>query len=145
MPTAKPVLVIGSLNMDLVARCEHLPRTGQTVFGTDFFTAAGGKGANQAVAAARLGARVTMAGCVGDDRFGYDLVAGLRRDGVRSDAVRTVAHPTGTALITIAADGANTRYRKPRPRTRSVRRVRRDGSSCSIRRRRVRSGATCWR
>ena len=108
MPTAKPVLVIGSLNMDLVARCEHLPRTGQTVFGTDFFSAAGGKGANQAVAAARLGARVTMAGCVGDDRFGYDLVAGLRRDGVRSDAVRTVAHPTGTALITIAADGANT-------------------------------------
>jgi ribokinase len=108
MPTAKPVLVIGSLNMDLVARCEHLPRTGQTVFGTDFFTAAGGKGANQAVAAARLGARVTMAGCVGDDRFGHDLVAGLRRDGVRSDAVRTVAHPTGTALITIAADGANT-------------------------------------
>ena len=108
MPTAKPVLVIGSLNMDLVARCEHLPRTGQTVFGTDFFTAAGGKGANQAVAAARLGARVTMAGCVGDDQFGHDLVAGLRRDGVRSDAVRTVAHPTGTALITIAADGANT-------------------------------------
>ncbi len=108
MPTAKPVLVIGSLNMDLVARCEHLPRTGQTVFGTDFFSAAGGKGANQAVAAARLGARVTMAGCVGDDRFGHDLVAGLRRDGVRSDAVRTVAHPTGTALITIAADGANT-------------------------------------
>ena len=108
MPTAKPVLVIGSLNMDLVARCEHLPRTGQTVFGTDFFSAAGGKGANQAVAAARLGARVTMAGCVGDDRFGHDLVAGLRRDGVRSDAVRTVAHPTGTALITIDAEGANT-------------------------------------
>jgi ribokinase len=108
MPTAKPILVIGSLNMDLVARCEHLPRTGQTVFGTDFFTAAGGKGANQAVAAARLGARVTMAGCVGDDRFGHELVAGLRRDGVSSDAVRTVARPTGTALITIAADGANT-------------------------------------
>ncbi|HME26171.1 MAG TPA: ribokinase [Acetobacteraceae bacterium] len=108
MTTAKPVLVIGSLNMDLVARCEHLPRTGQTVFGTDFFTAAGGKGANQAVAAARLGARVTMAGCVGDDQFGHDLVAGLRRDGVHSDAVQTVAHPTGTALITIDAEGANT-------------------------------------
>ena len=85
-----------------------LPRTGQTVFGTDFFTAAGGKGANQAVAAARLGARVAMAGCVGDDQFGRDLVAGLRRDGVRSDAVQTVAHPTGTALITIDAAGANT-------------------------------------
>jgi hypothetical protein len=72
----EPILVIGSRNMDLVTRCEHLPRTGQTVFGTDFFTAPGGKGANQAVAAARLGVRVTMAGCVGDDRFGHDLVAG---------------------------------------------------------------------
>jgi ribokinase len=108
MPTAKPVLVIGSLNMDLVARCEHLPRGGQTVFGTDFFTAAGGKGANQAVAASRLGARVMMAGCVGDDQSGIDLIAGLRRDGVLLDAVRTVSGPTGTALITIDAQGANT-------------------------------------
>ena len=108
MPSTKPVLVIGSLNMDLVARCEHLPRTGQTVFGTDFFIAAGGKGANQAVAAARLGARVAMAGCVGDDPFGHDLVAGLRRDGVHGDAVQAVAQPTGTALITIDAEGANT-------------------------------------
>jgi ribokinase len=108
MPSTKPILVIGSLNMDLVARCEHLPRAGQTVFGTDFFTASGGKGANQAVAAARLGARVAMAGCVGDDPFGRDLVAGLRRDGVASDAVQAVAHPTGTALITIDAEGANT-------------------------------------
>src|ERR1700722_2514946 len=106
--TAKPVLVIGSLNMDLVARCEHLPRAGQTVFGTDFFTAPGGKGANQAVAAARLGARVAMAGGVGDDPFGRDLVAGGRRDGVGSDAMLAVAHPTGTALITIDAEGANT-------------------------------------
>ena len=94
MPSSKPVLVIGSLNMDLVTRCEHLPRTGQTVFGTDFFTAAGGKGANQAVAAARLGARVAMAGCVGDDQFG-------RRSGCRvaarwraSDAVQAAAPPT---------------------------------------------------
>src|SRR4051812_23725127 len=108
MPTMKPILVIGSLNMDLVARCEHLPRTGQTVFGQDFFTAAGGKGANQAVAAARLGAPVAMAGCVGSDRFGDDLVAGLRRDGVNVDAVRRVDRPTGTALITIDAQGANT-------------------------------------
>ncbi len=108
MPDAKPILVIGSLNMDLVARCDRLPRTGETVFGTDFFTAAGGKGANQAVAAARLGAPVAMAGCVGDDQFGRDLVAGLRRDGVRTDAVQAVARPTGTALITIDAVGANT-------------------------------------
>ena len=108
MTIAKPILVIGSLNMDLVARCPQLPHTGQTVFGTDFFTAAGGKGANQAVAAARLGARVAMTGCVGDDQFGRDLVAGLRRDGVRCDAVQSVARPTGTALITIDAAGANT-------------------------------------
>jgi ribokinase len=108
MATAKPILVIGSLNMDLVTRCEQLPRSGQTVFGTDFFTAAGGKGANQAVAAARLGARVAMAGCVGDDQFGQDLVVALRRDGVGSDCVQVVARPTGTALITIDAHGANT-------------------------------------
>jgi ribokinase len=108
MPGVKPILVIGSLNMDLVARCDQLPGVGQTVFGTDFFMAAGGKGANQAVAAARLGGRVAMAGCVGDDQFGRDLVGGLRRDGVASDAVRTVAAPTGSALITIDARGANT-------------------------------------
>jgi ribokinase len=107
-PTAKPILVIGSLNMDLVARCEQLPRSGQTILGADLFTAPGGKGANQAVAAARLGARVTIAGCVGDDQFGRDLVAALRRDGVHGDTVRVVPHPTGTALITIDAAGANT-------------------------------------
>jgi ribokinase len=107
MPTVKPVLVIGSLNMDLVARCEHLPRSGQTVAGAGFFTAPGGKGANQAVAAARLGTRVAMAGCVGNDQFGRDLIAGLRRDGVLCDAVQAVAAPTGTALITIDAEGAN--------------------------------------
>ena len=103
MPTGKPVLVIGSLNMDLVARCEHLPRGGQTVFGTDFFTAAGGKGANQAVAAARLGARVMMAGCVGDDQFGMIWLPGCGAMACSCDAVRTVAAPTGTALITIDA------------------------------------------
>ncbi|MEJ0017041.1 MAG: ribokinase [Acetobacteraceae bacterium] len=108
MSNAGPVLVIGSLNMDLVARCEPLPQAGQTLFGSDFFTAAGGKGANQAVAAARLGARVAMAGCVGEDQFGSELVAGLRRDAVNTDAVRRVPHPTGTALITVDAEGANT-------------------------------------
>ena len=104
----KPVLVIGSLNMDLVVRCEHLPERGQTIMGSDFFTAPGGKGANQAVAAARLGARVGMAGCVGRDAFGETLVAGLRGAGIRSDDVLAVNAPTGTALITIDATGANT-------------------------------------
>jgi len=106
--TARPVLVIGSLNMDLVVRCEHLPREGQTVFGSDFFTAPGGKGANQAVAAARLGARVAMAGCVGQDQFGRDLLAGLANDGVHASDIATVDCPTGTALITVDASGANT-------------------------------------
>src|SRR5580692_6435013 len=104
-PTAKPILVIGSLNMDLVARCEQLPRSGQTVFGEDFFTAPGGKGANQAVAAARLGARVSMAGCVGRDQFGAELVGGLRDAGVGAGGVLAVEQPTGTALITVDADG----------------------------------------
>ena len=104
----KPILVIGSLNMDLVARCKRLPAKGQTVFGQDFFTAAGGKGANQAVAAARLGARVAMAGCVGADAFGGALTAGLRDAGIATDTIVAVARPTGTALITIDAEGANT-------------------------------------
>ena len=108
MADAKPILVIGSLNMDLVARCERLPQSGQTVFGSDFFTAPGGKGANQAVAAARLGARVTMAGCVGNDQFGCTLLRGLRADRVECELVRQVAQPTGTALITVDAQGANT-------------------------------------
>jgi ribokinase len=80
---------------------------GQTVFGNDFFTAPGGKGANQAVAAARLGARVAMAGCVGRDDFGAALTAGLRAAGIATENVVPVDRPTGTALITIDAEGAN--------------------------------------
>jgi ribokinase len=104
----KPILVIGSLNMDLVVRCESLPHAGQTIVGRDFFAAPGGKGANQAVAAAKLGARVRMAGCVGRDEFGTALVAGLRAAGVGTDDVLPVDGPTGTALITVDATGGNT-------------------------------------
>jgi ribokinase len=104
----RPVLVIGSLNMDLVVRCERLPREGETVFGTDFFTTLGGKGANQAVAAARLGATVAMAGCVGHDQFGTDLIAGLTSAGVQTGSVQVADRPTGTALISVDAAGANT-------------------------------------
>jgi ribokinase len=104
----KPILSIGSLNMDLVVRCERLPRAGETIVGHDFFTAAGGKGANQAVAAARLGGRVAMAGCVGRDAFGAALRASLDEAGVDTDAVATVDRPTGTALITVDAAGINT-------------------------------------
>ncbi|HVC63382.1 MAG TPA: ribokinase [Acetobacteraceae bacterium] len=104
----KPILVIGSLNMDLVVRCERLPERGQTIMGRDFFTAPGGKGGNQAVAAARLGALVSMAGCVGRDAFGEALVAGLRDAGVHAGDVLPVDRSTGTALITVDAAGANT-------------------------------------
>src|SRR5215470_11540418 len=105
---AKSILVIGSLNMDLVARCDALPAAGHTIVGRDFFTAAGGKGANQAVAAAKLGARVRMAGCVGRDDFGKALISGLRVAGVDADDVMMVDRPTGTALITVDIAGANT-------------------------------------
>jgi ribokinase len=91
-----------------VARCERLPREGETLFGMDFFTAFGGKGGNQAVAAARIGAHVTMAGCVGHDQFGTDMVAALTAAGVRTDSVLAIDRPTGTALITVDAAGANT-------------------------------------
>ena len=104
----KPVLVIGSLNMDLVVRCEHLPQRGQTIMGSDFLTAPGGKGANQAVAAARLGARVSMAGCVGRNAFGETLIAGLRDAGVRTGDITRTDTQTGIALITVDAAGANT-------------------------------------
>ncbi len=102
------VVVLGSLNMDLVARAPRLPRAGETVPGSAFRTAPGGKGANQAVAAARLGAAVKMFGRVGDDAFGRQLVAGLAADGV--DAAGVVVEPgvpTGVALIVVDERGAN--------------------------------------
>lgn len=105
---AKPVLVIGSLNMDLVVHCDRLPERGQTIIGGAFFTAPGGKGANQAVAAAKLGAWVQMAGCVGRDAFGETLVAGLRDAGINTEHVTDVDGATGIALITVDAAGANT-------------------------------------
>ena len=102
-----PILVIGSVNMDLIATCDRLPAPGETVAGAGFRTAPGGKGANQAAAAARLGARVSLAGCVGRDGFGRQLRAGLRADGVDTTFLRTVAAPTGTALIAVDAAGRN--------------------------------------
>ena len=74
--------VVGSINLDLVARCERLPRPGETVTGGEFTRVPGGKGANQAVARRRLGAEVRMVGCVGDDEFAREAPAGLREAGV---------------------------------------------------------------
>jgi ribokinase len=95
--------VVGSINLDLVARVERLPRAGETVSGASFARYPGGKGANQAVAAARLDADVSMVGAVGDDVFAPEALMGLEQAGVRLDVGRL--GETGVALILVAADG----------------------------------------
>lgn len=102
------VLVIGSLNADLVAHAPRLPQPGETVIGASFHLVAGGKGANQAVAAARLGAAVAMVGRVGDDAFGALLRGELERAGVGIEHVTIdPTAPTGTGHLIVAADGQN--------------------------------------
>lgn len=108
MKTNKTVLVVGSLNMDLVVSSQRLPHRGETILGKGFATFPGGKGANQAVAAGKLGANVVMAGCVGSDGFAEELLISLKSGNVDTDWVRRVNTSTGTALITVADDGANT-------------------------------------
>ena len=102
------VTVLGSLNMDISVTVPRLPEPGATVLGSPARFTPGGKGANQAVAAARLGATVRMAGCVGDDDFGRQLLAALREEGVDAGAVRTVTEvPTGLAMISVDLAGEN--------------------------------------
>jgi ribokinase len=107
--TKRPkVTVLGSLNMDISVTVPRLPAPGATVLGSAAQFTPGGKGANQAVAAARLGADVRMAGCVGDDDFGRQLLAALRAEGIDADAVRTVTSvPTGLAMIAVDEAGEN--------------------------------------
>ncbi|MDH6115248.1 ribokinase [Kitasatospora sp. MAP12-15] len=103
------LVVVGSLNMDLSVTVPRLPEPGETVPGADAVRGAGGKGANQAVAAARLGARVSLVGLLGDDAFGGELRAGLAAEGVDDRAVRTLpGTATGLALIVVQQDGENT-------------------------------------
>jgi ribokinase len=103
------VVVLGSINMDLVVRVPSLPRPGDTVLGDRLLTIPGGKGANQAVAAARLGASVRMIGRVGHDLFGADLIAGLKQDRVDTSGVTVdPAQPSGAALIVVDSSGQNT-------------------------------------
>ena len=107
--TKRPrVTVLGSLNMDISVTVPRLPGPGATVLGSSARFTPGGKGANQAVAAARLGADVRMVGCVGDDDFGRQLLANLQAEGINADAVRIVpGAPTGVALITVDRSGEN--------------------------------------
>ena len=102
------VLVVGSINMDLVVRVPHSPSPGETVLGGDFETFPGGKGANQAVAAARMGGEVTMVGRVGGDNFGDTLIQGLIEDNIKTTyVIKDSETPTGIAMIAVAANGEN--------------------------------------
>jgi len=103
----KPIVVVGSINLDLVATAERMPAVGETVVGSTFRTFFGGKGANQAVAIARLGHPVCMLGKVGDDAFGPQLRQALENAGVNVAAVDTVSGSSGVALIITNREGAN--------------------------------------
>ncbi|HEY89122.1 MAG TPA: ribokinase, partial [Thermoflexia bacterium] len=108
MSISPEIVVVGSLNMDLIFRTPRVPVAGETLLGGEFTTAFGGKGANQAVAAARLGAAVAMVGKVGADEFGPALVAGLRQDGIDTAYIRVAEKAaTGVALILLEATGEN--------------------------------------
>lgn len=103
----KPIIVVGSINLDLVARADHLPQPGETVIGTSFNTFHGGKGANQAVAVARLGYPVSMIGNIGNDGFGPQLLEAMRDAGVDTTFVSSVPGSSGVALITTGRHGEN--------------------------------------
>jgi ribokinase len=104
---AARLAVVGSINLDLVVQAERLPRPGETVSGARFSRIPGGKGANQAVAAARLGAEVALVGCVGRDELAEEALAGLREAGVE-ERWRAGDDPTGIALVTVDAVGETT-------------------------------------
>ncbi|APO73297.1 ribokinase 1 [Rhizobium etli 8C-3] len=101
------ITVFGSINMDLIATTDRLPKPGETVAGNDFATAAGGKGANQALAARRAGRIVHMAGAVGKDEFAAPALSLLDQAGICLAGVKHVDGPTGTALILVGGDGEN--------------------------------------
>ncbi|MFF3912572.1 ribokinase [Streptomyces sp. NPDC001852] len=101
------IVVLGSTNMDLVTYVAKAPQRGETVTGREFHTIPGGKGSNQAIAAARAGATVSMIGAVGNDAFGLRLRDTLEHSGVDTDFLRTVEGPSGTAHIVVDDEGAN--------------------------------------
>jgi ribokinase len=101
------ITVFGSINMDLIATTERLPKPGETVAGSSFSTAAGGKGANQALAATRAGAAVRMVGAVGSDAFADEALGLLKAAGTDLASIKVVDTPTGTAHIIVGGDGEN--------------------------------------
>lgn len=102
------ILVVGSSNTDMIVNVPHIPQAGETALGGEFATAAGGKGANQAVAAARAGGDVTLIACLGGDMFGQRSLEGFARDGIHTQYVaRSGQSPSGVALIFVSADGQN--------------------------------------
>ncbi len=105
--TRKPIVIVGSITMDLVTRTPRIPAIGQTLIGTGFETTPGGKGANQAVAAARLGYPVAMVAKVGDDDFGPRCSKISKRAGVDTAAMAQVAGSSGLAPMFVADDGQN--------------------------------------
>jgi ribokinase len=102
------VVIVGSANVDQVFRVRAIPAPGETVLSHGFSIALGGKGQNQAVAAARAGAQTAFIGALGDDAFGSSIRDGLAADGVGAEGVRTADAPTGTALIAVDDSGENT-------------------------------------
>ena len=104
---AQRIVVVGSSNTDMILKLDRIPKPGETRLGAEFVTAAGGKGANQAVAAARAGGAVTLIARVGQDMFGERAVAGLIENGVNVDHVQYDESPSGVALIFVGDDGEN--------------------------------------
>lgn len=108
MDQSSMIVVVGSLNMDVIFRAPKMPEAGETILGGQFSTAPGGKGANQAVAAARLGGKVAMVGRIGDDEFGHSILANLQRDQIDTSRVLvTEDSATGVALILLEESGEN--------------------------------------
>lgn len=103
----KNICVIGSLNMDLVVNVDNMPKKGQTIIGNSFKEVPGGKGANQAVAIAKLNGSVKMVGKVGNDGFGQTLINALDKDNVNTDYIKTDDISTGVALITVDKNAEN--------------------------------------
>ena len=109
MNSAKSIIVVGSANTDMVIKADKFPLPGQTILGGEFFMFPGGKGANQAVAASRLGGNVFFVTRVGNDIFGQQALQHFEKEGIQTDfIISDPEHPSGVALITVDAKGENT-------------------------------------